>query len=132
MVSKKFFLSKETFDEVTNYITERCKEEGCDETTVGHFTIASSEILANIDSYAYENGGEVEILTKCGNRRMTVVFKDSGAAFNPLLVKEPDVTLTLAERKRGGLGILIVKKLMTEVSYQYAEGQNVLTLEKEF
>ena len=89
-------------------------------------------MLANIDSYAYENGGEVEILTKCRDRVMTMVFRDNGKPFNPLLVQEPDVTLPLGERKPGGLGIFIVKKLMSDVSYAYENGQNVLTIEKDF
>ena len=130
--SKSFFLSVKTFDSVTEYIARQCTAAGCDETTVGQITIAASEILANIDLYAYENGGEVEVLTKCRGRRMTIVFKDNGKPFNPLSVKEPDVTLPLNNRKPGGLGIFIVKKLMSEISYAYENNQNVLTVEKDF
>ena len=130
--SQTFFLSKETFDSVTEYIAERCKEAGCDEKTLGQIVIATSEILANIDLYAYENGGEIEVLTKCRDRRMTIVFKDRGKPFNPLLVQEPDVTLPLNRRDPGGLGIFIVKKLMSETSYAYKNGQNMLTIEMDF
>ncbi len=130
--SQTFFLSKETFDSVTEYIAERCKEAGCDEKTLGQIVIATSEILANIDLYAYENGGEIEVLTKCRDRRMTIVFKDRGKPFNPLLVQEPDVTLPLNRRNPGGLGIFIVKKLMSETSYAYKNGQNMLTIEMDF
>ena len=63
---------------------------------------------------------------------MIVEFKDSGRAFNPLLVSEPDTTLNLSERKPGGLGVFIVKKLMTDVSYEYRDGHNILRIEKEF
>ena len=72
------------------------------------------------------------MLTKCRERRMTIVFKDTGKPFNPLLVQEPDVTLPLSKRKPGGLGIYIVKKLMSDVSYAYANGQNILTIEMDF
>ena len=130
--SKRFFLTVDNFDSVTDYIAERCTAAGCDETTVGQIVIASSEILANIDMYVYENGGEIELLTKCRDRRMTVVFKDNGKPLNPLLVQEPDVTLPLGERKPGGLGIFIVKKLMSDVSYEYIDHQNVLTITKDF
>ena len=130
--SKTFFLTKETFDSVTDYICERCSEAGCGEQDVSKVSIATSEILANIESYAYENGGELEILTKCRDRRMTIVFKDNGKAFNPLLVQEPDITLPLSERTPGGLGIFIVKKLMSDTSYAYIGGHNVLTLEMDF
>lgn len=130
--SKKFFLSKETFDDVTAYIAERCSAAGCDEATVDHIVIASSEILANIDTYVYENGGEIEVMTKCRDRRMTVVFKDNGKPFDPLSAQEPDVTLPLSKRRPGGLGIFIVKKLMSDISYIYENDQNVLTIEIDF
>ncbi|MBR1483112.1 MAG: ATP-binding protein, partial [Ruminococcus sp.] len=80
----------------------------------------------------YEAGGDIEVLTKCINRRMTVIFKDNGAPFNPLLVQDPDVTLPLSKRKPGGLGIFIVKKLMSDYSYTYENGQNVLKIEMDF
>ena len=130
--SKTFFLSRETFDSVTDYVAARCIEAGCDEKTVGQIVIATSEVLANIDLYAYENGGEIEVMTKCRDRRMTIVFKDSGKPFNPLLVEEPDVTLPLNRRNPGGLGIFIVKKLMSETAYAYKNGQNNLTIEMDF
>lgn len=129
---KTFFLNKESFDSVTQYIIEKCREAGCDEDTLGDMTLATSEILANIDSYAYEGGGEIEILTKCRDRRMTVVFRDSGPPFDPLHAKEPDVISALNKRKPGGLGIFIIKKLMSDVRYVYENGQNVLTIEKDF
>ena len=132
MTSKTFFLNKETFDSVLSYIEACCRESGCDEETIGQITIACSEILSNIDSYAYENGGNVEIQSKCRDNRMTLVFRDNGQQFDPLRKPDPDVTLSLNERRRGGLGIYIVKKLMSDVSYEYIDRQNVLTITKDF
>ena len=63
---------------------------------------------------------------------MTVVFRDSGPPFDPLHAKEPDVISALNKRKPGGLGIFIIKKLMSDVRYVYENGQNVLTIEKDF
>ena len=132
MESRVFSLNKQTFDVVMEHIRERCIAAGCGEQAVSQISIASSEILANIDSYAYTDGGQVEILTRSRDRRMTIVFKDGGRPFDPLGAKTPDVTVPISERKPGGLGIFIVKKLMSDVSYKYDEGQNVLTIEKEF
>ncbi len=132
MKSKTFFLNKGSFDSVLSYIEERCFESGCDEETVGQITIACSEILSNLDSYAYEDGGEIEIQSKCRDKCMTLIFKDNGEPFDPLRKQDPDVTLPLNERRSGGLGIYIVKKLMTDVSYEYVDHQNVLKVTKDF
>ena len=34
------------------------------------------------------------------------------------------------ERKKGGLGIFMVKKSMDDVIYEYKDGKNILTIKK--
>lgn len=129
--SRVFLLNMQTFEDVISYIRECCRKAGCGEKAMNHISVASSEILANIESYAYKNGGEVGIMTSRRENRMVITFKDCGKPFDPLSVKPPDITAPLSERTPGGLGIFIVRKLMSDVSYQYTKGQNVLTIEKE-
>lgn len=50
--------------------------------------------------------------------------------FNPLKKKDADITLSAEQRQIGGLGILMVKRSMDQVHYQYEDGQNILTLVK--
>lgn len=50
--------------------------------------------------------------------------------FNPLELKDPDITLKAEDRQIGGLGIYMVKKSMDEVTYHYENGQNILILRK--
>ena len=43
---------------------------------------------------------------------------------------DPDLSLPAEERQIGGLGIFMVKKSMDQVSYEYKDGQNILTMKK--
>ena len=61
---------------------------------------------------------------------MVIRFQDSGTPYDPLSVKEPDVTLSAEKRKLGGLGIFIVRKTMDDVSYEHRDGKNVLRVLK--
>ena len=61
---------------------------------------------------------------------VTLTFIDQGVPYDPLKRKEPDVTLPAEERDIGGLGIFLTKKTMDDVSYEYKDGQNILTLKK--
>ena len=63
---------------------------------------------------------------------IVLTFIDQGMPYNPLENKEPDITLDIEEREIGGLGIFLVKKTMDALSYEYVDGQNVLTLKKAF
>ena len=50
--------------------------------------------------------------------------------FNPLSSGDPDTTLPARQRRIGGLGIFMVKKTMDDVTYDYVNGENILTIRK--
>ena len=85
--------------------------------------------------YAYGEGEgpvTIRVETLPEERAVCVTFIDAGQPFDPLAAPEPDVTLPRSQRRIGGLGILMVKKMMDEVSYEYAGGQNILRIRKNF
>ena len=96
--------------------------------------ISCDEIFTNIASYAYPDGNgsvavAIEFLsqTQC----LRIIFSDSGIAFNPLQeISEPDTGSALSERKIGGLGMFMVKKMMDSIEYCRKDGKNILTLTK--
>ena len=95
--------------------------------------IAVEEIFVNISHYAYnpETGPatiRVEILEDPVAVELT--FFDNGIPYDPLAKADPDVTLDADERDIGGLGIFMVKQSMDDVSYEYKDGQNILTIKK--
>ncbi|MCR4798554.1 MAG: ATP-binding protein [Lachnospiraceae bacterium] len=95
--------------------------------------IAVEEIFVNISHYAYnpQTGPatiRVEILEDPVAVELT--FFDNGIPYDPLAKADPDVTLDADERDIGGLGIFMVKQSMDDVSYEYKDGQNILTIKK--
>lgn len=88
--------------------------------------VAAEEIFANVAMYAYERCGYLRVSTFCKNGKYTIVFKDRGKPFDPLKASDPDITLNASERKVGGLGIFMVKKVAQKVEYTYENGQNIL------
>ena len=130
---KSFSADEAHFAEAIRYIRSECEKIVSQEKILRDIEIASSEVIANICSYAYEGkAGEFEILTeKCG-RDIKISFKDHGRPFNPLLNAAPDTTVSIADRDAGGLGVFIVRKLMNDVLYRYENDCNVLVLIKQF
>ena len=61
-----------------------------------------------------------------GLRRPCLLY----TSFNPLDCPEADTSLGADEREIGGLGILLVKKTMDKVEYEYKDGKNILTITK--
>ena len=130
---KSFSADEAHFAEAMQYIRGECEKIVPKENILRDIEIASSEVLANICSYAYEGKeGELEILIEERGQDLKISFTDHGRPFNPLLSATPDTTVSMADRKAGGLGIFIVKKLMNDVLYRYENECNVLVLIKQF
>lgn len=94
--------------------------------------IAADEIFANIVKYSEANDWTMKIEHERYPNRIRLVFTDDGKPFDPLRQRDPDTTLDAADRAVGGLGILIVKKTMSPVTYARKDGRNVLTVGLEY
>lgn len=94
---------------------------------------AFEEIFVNVARYAYPNRlGNVTVAVSIIENTIAVTLKDSGIPFDPLSKEDPDITLSAEDREIGGLGILMVKKIMDDVTYAYRNGMNVLTMIKSY
>ena len=121
------------FAVLQQWLTSISAELNIQERIKKQLMICCDEIFTNIASYAYpdENGSvavTVEFVSETQSLR--IIFSDSGAAFNPLEISETDTGSALSERKIGGLGIFMVKKMMDSIEYCRQDGKNVLTLTK--
>lgn len=118
-----------------DFLEEKIKELNCSKKEIAQIKIIAEEIFVNISSYAYSPGpGRTVIKAQPlpGENSIILSFVDSGVPFNPLLQKDPDITMKASERKKGGLGIFFVKKKVDSIDYEYSDGQNILTLKKIF
>jgi len=90
------------------------------------------EALTNVIFYAYEKESKYEIVfdfEKRENQR-EIKITDSGQPFDPTQKADPDITLSIDDRPIGGLGILLIKKIMDKVTYQRKESFNILLMTK--
>ena len=119
--------------QVQAFIDEQLEEVGCPMPAQISIDIAVEELFVNIASYAYGNGSGkavVQVTVQEDPLSVEISFIDNGAPYDPLAKADPDTTLSLKERKKGGLGIFMVKKSMDNVSYEYKDGNNILTIKK--
>ncbi len=121
----------ENIELVTDFVNSMLEEADCPMKRQVQIDVAVDELFGNIAHYAYGEGtGEatvrVEILENPPAARLT--FIDSGIPYNPLEKEDPDVTLSAAERKIGGLGIFMVKKMASGIEYEYSGNRNILAV----
>lgn len=118
----------ESIPEVCEFLEQMLKDQGAPMKVITQVNIAADEIFSNIARYSGAAAATVDCTMMTGG--VVIRFMDDGSPFDPTTQPEPDITLPAAERESGGLGIFMVKKSMDRVSYEYANGQNVLTIEK--
>ena len=133
MLEIKIPAKTELLDEVLEFVNAAMREAMIDRKHEININIAVEEVFVNIAHYAYSSDeGNVTISVDASQNNLAIEFRDSGQPYNPLSRDDPDTTLSAEEREIGGLGIFMVKKLMDNVSYRYENGNNVLTISKQW
>lgn len=123
----------ENLDQVLGFIDGILEENDCPMKEMMQLDVAVEELFVNIAHYAYKpdvGKAVVSASLDSDHAMISVSFEDTGKPFNPLDREDPDVTLSAAERKIGGLGIFMVKKSMDDVRYERRDGKNILTIVK--
>jgi len=121
-------------DDATGFVEKIVEGASFPEEKKLQIHLAVEEIFVNIASYAYPSGeGQAELCCELLSEpvRVRITFTDRGEPFDPLAREDADTSEAALLERDGGLGILLVKKLMDRVSYRFSGGRNVLTIEKE-
>lgn len=110
------------------FLEEALAAGACPLAIANRFQIAFDEIASNIMRYSGAETFDVRVARD--GEAWTVVCSDAGVPWNPLEHADPDTTLPVEQRPIGGLGLMMVKRLMDGVAYARVGGRNVLTLRK--
>jgi len=97
-----------------------------------NLNLVLEEAVSNVIFYAFKDHRKhlIQISIALEHQVLTIEIVDDGIPFDPLSQKQPDITLPVEERPIGGLGILLISKIMDQVSYSRQNNQNRLTLVK--
>jgi anti-sigma regulatory factor (Ser/Thr protein kinase) len=100
----------------------------------GTVSLALEEVLSNVLRHGRVEGRSAEIRVVFGVDEAGFEFEvsDSAPAYDPLARPDPDLSVPLEQRQRGGLGVFLVKKLADELEYARRGGRNVLRFRKLF
>ncbi len=118
---------------VNAFIDEELEKAGCPMLTRTTIDVAVEEVFVNIFSYAYapETGMAVIQMAVEGDPPCAeITLIDQGAPYDPLSRPDPDTSLSIRERKKGGLGVYMVKQSMDQVRYEYRDGKNIFAMRK--
>jgi serine/threonine-protein kinase RsbW len=123
----------ENLAKIRRFVRRAAEERDVPEKIVEQMILAVDEAASNIIRHAYRHdpGGEILIAAAFEDDRWIVTLRDRGVGFDPNNVRRPDMATYLKERRVGGLGLHLIRKLMDEVDYESGgDDYNQLTLTK--
>ncbi len=118
---------------IRDFIRESLKGHGVTDVVLNEIVLAIDEMCSNLMIHAHhcnpEHMLELHIrVPKKGELIFEIV--DDGNVFDINHFIEPDLDNLVQEKRKGGLGIRLVKSIMDSVEYVHRGGKNVCRLTK--
>ncbi|MDR0968638.1 MAG: ATP-binding protein [Holosporaceae bacterium] len=118
----------EEISRICDIVRNFCVQNGVSDEKYHDVVLILDELITNIISYAYPDGGErfFDLSLEKNDQYIVMNVIDDGIPFDPSSQADPDVDSSIEERQLGGLGIFMVKQLSEVIEYSRVDDQNRL------
>ncbi|TVQ00843.1 MAG: ATP-binding protein [Balneolaceae bacterium] len=126
--TKKIQASTENLAEVREFVSKHATDHGFSKQNITDIRLAVDEACTNIikHAYKYDKSKVVSIELEFEDDQLIVLLKDNGVGFNPDSYEKPNLPEQIKKKKRGGMGVHLMKNLMDKVIYKNIDGKNIL------
>jgi serine/threonine-protein kinase RsbW len=121
--------------EVRDLVRTAAEEASATASCTADMVQAVDEATTNAIVHGHGDGadGWVEVAATTRDDRFVVTIADDAPPFDPTTVPDPDLSVHPAERRPGGMGVLLARLCVDEMTYQPRPGGgNILTLVRKF
>lgn len=117
---------------VRDFVARHATEFGFSKNDISDIRLAVDEAFTNIIEHAYQNDERKSVKIALGHngKKFWISLYDSGKSFSLKDYKKPDVEEKIKQKKRGGVGVYLIKKLMDDVEYLQDGPQNEIRMIK--
>jgi serine/threonine-protein kinase RsbW len=125
--------SIENLKGVRDFIRVSLKNHGIADLVISEIVLALDEMCSNLMIHAHHcNADEMFELNIYVENNKPLVFEliDDGSVFDINQFNEPALNNIIHEKRKGGLGIRLVKSIMDKVEYKKLRGRNICRLTK--
>lgn len=119
-------------DRLTDFLESAGAANGWHSDLLFDLNLCTEEAVVNVIVHGYEDkdAHEIEVTLDYDADSVTVTIEDDGIAYNPLDTKGADIYAPVEQRTPGGLGVHLVRALMSELSYERVNGRNRFSMKK--
>lgn len=129
MPARRFGRSYQSLEGIFAFVAEFLAGHGLPETMSFDLDLVIEELFTNMVKYSPGGAAEVEIGLERRDGAVEVVLRDFEVErFDPAGADETEADRALAERRPGGLGLRLVRRIAESVRYDYRDRTSTITL----
>lgn len=133
-IYRTFSASINNLHAMLKFVRLQSEKAGLNQNLIAQVELALEEAFVNIIKHGFVEKTPGTIKVDCQaipQKGIKIILTDDGIPYNPLLnPSKNDLTKVKEEELIGGYGIYLIIKIMDEVSYEYKNGFNHLSLIK--
>lgn len=120
--------------DLRNFLQQSLEEISLSDIQKHQVTLAVEEVCANLIIHSHHCNPNNLIHLEINHTSDRIIFEisDDGEAFNLNEYQTPDLKEVMTEKRKGGLGIILVKKIMDQIEFETKGGTNTCRLVKWF
>jgi len=125
--------SKNRLGDIREFLQRVLSENSIPEVTINTLILAVDEVCANliIHSHNCNPDEHIELKVKVtGNSEITFDIIDRGDGFNISDYQEPLISDIVKQKRKGGIGLMLVRRIMDEIELIQGKKKNVYRLHK--
>jgi len=114
------------------YVSDVLVEHHVSDIETNMIVLAVDEVCANIIIHGHQQKGSHKVSLSIDFNKEGVAFEiiDYGHAFDIVSYKAPAIEELIKNKHKGGIGIMLVKKIMDEIHFSSSSDHNKLKLFK--
>ena len=125
--------TKSKLGEIRVFLQKVLSENSIPEVTVNALVLAVDEVCANLIIHSHNCNPEdhLELKVKVSeNSEITFDIIDNGDGFNIGEYQEPLISDIVKQKRKGGIGLMLVRRIMDEIELIQGKKKNVYRLHK--
>ncbi len=124
--------AKSNLQRVRNFIIEELRLKELPEIDIHSMVLAVDEVCANliIHSNNCSLDNSIEVIMAIKKNQIVFDIIDHGVGFDIRDYPEPDINKIIKAKKKGGVGLMLVKRIMDEIDFIRKNDHSVVRLTK--
>lgn len=124
---------KNRLKDIRIFVDDILRKQNVDEIVTHEIVLAVDEICANLMIHSHNCSPDEYIqlhihLSKDGTMIIDIV--DHGIGFDISKYREPEIHSVIKKRKKGGVGLMLVRRIMDKIEFINQENQNICRMHK--